>query len=148
MRYCRTMDQIECAMIRVVQILLVLVESHWLLLLGRAVASVLPVLRNGLLLLVRTARPRLRRVGIDQRYDIFHRPELVRDAGSHCRGNAQRLVDAAEIVVDEVKGQPRLLIANGRCPEPMRSARTHPDARTRCRLAAAVCTPPLPISVL
>lgn len=43
--------------------------------------------------------------GIDQRYDIFHVPKLVRNACCHCGANFQRLMDASEVVEHEVERQ-------------------------------------------
>ena len=39
-------------------------------------------------------------------HDIFHRPELISDARSHGRRQAQGLMDADEILMHEVDRQP------------------------------------------
>jgi hypothetical protein len=55
--------------------------------------------------LVRAANSRL--LGffrLDQRNDVRNLPKLVSDANGHCRGHAQRSVNAYKIVIHEMQG--------------------------------------------
>ncbi len=42
--------------------------------------------------------------------DLLEAPDVVRVASIHRRGNAKRLVDAGEVVVDEVEGDGGVVI--------------------------------------
>jgi hypothetical protein len=43
--------------------------------------------------------------GVDERHNVFHVPQAIRDTDGHRRGHAERLVHAAEIVKHEVERQ-------------------------------------------
>jgi hypothetical protein len=47
---------------------------------------------------------------IDQSHDFFHFPSVVGQARFHRRGDAERLVDASEVVVHEVEGDRVLVV--------------------------------------
>jgi hypothetical protein len=60
---------------------------------------------SGNALLVGAAIARLGRASIDQSNDIFHRPEPIRDPSFHRWRDAQRPIDAAEVVPAEVRAE-------------------------------------------
>jgi hypothetical protein len=47
---------------------------------------------------------------IRERHDLLQRPNVIGDARFHCRGDAQSLVNPAEIVVHEVDGGGVLMV--------------------------------------
>lgn len=54
---------------------------------------------------IRPARPRFRRTCINQRYYPLHIIQLFRDICGHGRGDFRALVNAPEVIVQEVQRQ-------------------------------------------
>lgn len=64
-----------------------------------------------------------------ERHDFFHVPNVVSDSSFHCRGNAQSLMNAAEVVVHEVERDGRDMVLNllAECVgQPCETAHLHP----------------------